>query len=288
MTPFSEAIRQREAGGQAWAGRTPGQGRIITARELPGYAPFRLDALAMPTRDDPPAAADRPAGFEPLDARFRPAMAAPASAPEPERSPQYRAGYDAGHQAGLDEGFSRGFAAATEQHERAQLEHDTRAGATLARHLTDLSHALSARFAAVETQLADELVELALAVARRAFGTSLALQPEAIVGVVREALSGLLAGRAPVRLALHPDDAPLVREALAGFPDQPGPEIVADPTIGRGGCLIETSEVAIDALVDTRWQRTLAALGRQPDGQPIDPVSPRSATDTPPDHDTAP
>jgi flagellar biosynthesis/type III secretory pathway protein FliH len=33
--------------------------------------------------------------------------------------------------------------------------------------------------------------------------------------------------------------------------------------VGRGGCRIDTPKASVDATLKTRWQRALAALGKQ-------------------------
>jgi flagellar assembly protein FliH len=273
MTPFSDALRERAAAGDS----RPAQARpsrIITARELPGYAPFPLDSLGVsePAGDTRPG--DRNLRFVPLDTRLRPIPAStdgdlcidPAAA----RQQAYEAGHAAGHQVGHAEGFELGVAAASERLQRERLEREAQAGASLEHRIATLSTGLAAGFGSIEAQAADELVELAIAVARQALGASLALQPETISEVVREALSGLLAERSQVRLRLNPADVALVREALGRPLDEAGCEIVASAEISRGGCLVEAPQVEIDALVETRWRRTLAALGRRQDGKPVD------------------
>lgn len=273
MTPFSEAQHARSPS------------RIILARDLAGYAPFTLDvledchALAATGTPGPDRGATRAPQFVapqfvPLDTRLQPANPAQAGdrgRPRDEAKGQaagarqpdgYQAAYEAGRQTGRNEGFELGFQAATEQADRERQERGQLAGAALAEQLTTLSTTLAERFASLEAESADAVVELALAVARQALRTSLVMQPEAIVEVVREALAGLHDERPPVRLWLNPDDVALVRDSLAEPLQTPGCEIVADTAIERGGCRVETTHIEIDALVETRWRRTLAALGR--------------------------
>ncbi|HRO60400.1 MAG TPA: FliH/SctL family protein, partial [Burkholderiaceae bacterium] len=178
----------------------------------------------------------------------------------------HQAGDQAGHETGFAQGYERGIAQAAEQAAAKQREAQIRAGASLATRIDSLSDALAARFAELEAETADELVALALELAQQALRSSLAIRPEAIVDVVREALAALLDERSRVRVHLNPADAELVRAALAEQTDEPGREIVCDPAITPGGCRIETPRAEIDAQVQTRWRRTLAAIGRNEDG----------------------
>src|SRR5690606_34986517 len=92
--------------------------------------------------------------------------------------------------------------------------------------------------------------------------------PTHIVGVLREGLAALpvAAGEAVVRL--HPDDAAAVRDCLApgdGEASAPTGErrawrIESDPLIERGGCIIDTDRSSVDARLETRLARAMAAL----------------------------
>jgi flagellar assembly protein FliH len=48
-----------------------------------------------------------------------------------------------------------------------------------------------------------------------------------------------------------------LRETLAS----PVPELVADPTISPGGCVVETAATSVDATVEKRWARAVGNLG---------------------------
>ena len=86
------------------------------------------------------------------------------------------------------------------------------------------------------------------------------LDPGQIVGVVREALGILPVSARSIRVALHPDDAVLVREAYAlGEHDQKW-QIVEDPVIQRGGCRIHTDTSQVDATLDSRLSSLIAPL----------------------------
>ena len=65
-----------------------------------------------------------------------------------------------------------------------------------------------------------------------------------------------------VRVRVHPDDLPAVtarRDGLAAHaPTASAIEVVADPEVGRAGCVVETAVGRVDARLDTQ----LAALER--------------------------
>jgi flagellar biosynthesis/type III secretory pathway protein FliH len=39
-------------------------------------------------------------------------------------------------------------------------------------------------------------------------------------------------------------------------------QLVADPGVGPGGCIIDTPRANVDGTLATRWRRSLAAIGR--------------------------
>jgi flagellar assembly protein FliH len=86
-----------------------------------------------------------------------------------------------------------------------------------------------------------------------------------VLTVVREAVSSLTGVDAETTVHLHPDDAALLKAisrddtALASLPWK----IVEDARIERGGCRLETASAELDATLETRWRRVIAALGRE-------------------------
>lgn len=112
----------------------------------------------------------------------------------------------------------------------------------------------------LDTQLVDELVELAMVVVRQTVRCELELSPGKIVGIVEEALSLLPDKSGNVQLKLHPDDAALVRDSLTG-PELNMPwQIVEEPHFSRGGCHVTTSISHIDATVEARINAAIASM----------------------------
>ena len=271
----SDALLEHvESLGRAQAARAaPRAGnRIIAAERLDRYTPFAMHELSGARAGTPDedaavpgtAAADeaRSAASDPFE-RF-----AADAASHPLERDGFEAGYRAGHDAGYAEGLERGYEAGTEHARRQQRLADEQAGATLGQRIESLSGALADRFAELERDAAEQVVALALEVARHALRATLAVRPETIVPVVQEALSSLLDERVRMHLHLNPRDAELVRVELGERLAARNCEIVADPTIEAGGCRIETPRAEIDATVATRWRRTLAAIGREADEAP--------------------
>ncbi|MEW6119185.1 MAG: flagellar assembly protein FliH [Pseudomonadota bacterium] len=155
----------------------------------------------------------------------------------------------AGHAEGLAAGLAEGRAQAARETARLQ--------------------ALAEGFA-METRRADEAIsqqvlELAVDLARAVLKSALAIQPERVIPVVREAVRYLPALQQPALLYLNPADLGLVRERIGDELTKMGWQLTEDASLEAGGCRVETPSNQIDASLPTRWQRLVAALGMQTD-----------------------
>ena len=96
----------------------------------------------------------------------------------------------------------------------------------------------------------------------------MALAPETMVDIAAEALGACRPGAGAVRVRVHPDDLAAVearREALATRAPAAALELVADETVGRAGCVIDTPHGRVDARLETQLaalERALTAGGR--------------------------
>jgi flagellar assembly protein FliH len=114
----------------------------------------------------------------------------------------------------------------------------------------------------MDEQVASELLNLSLDIARQVLHQALKVNPELLLGVVREAIGTLPHVNQGAHLILHPDDAALVRERMGEQLTHTGWKIIEDARIERGGARIETANSQIDASLETRWNRVVAALGQ--------------------------
>jgi flagellar assembly protein FliH len=161
-------------------------------------------------------------------------------------------GYEQGYARGLADGQAAGLAAA-----RAQ-----------AGQLHALTLALPAALRIAENKVADELLALALDIAKQVLGQALTVDPQAILAVVHELLQAEPALSGAPQLLLHADDAALVKEHLADELKGVGWRIRVDAHIKRGGCRVLASGGERDATLETRWERVTASLARNPPAAP--------------------
>ncbi len=117
----------------------------------------------------------------------------------------------------------------------------------------------------LEKNLADEVLSLGLEMAKLMVRETLALNPEAVLSVLREVMGTLPGLGQQTVLHLHPADAALVKPLLAADPmlAQTTWKVAEDPRIERGGCRLETPQSEVDATLATRWSRLIAVLGRE-------------------------
>jgi flagellar assembly protein FliH len=101
-------------------------------------------------------------------------------------------------------------------------------------------------------------VHLAAAIAARVIRRELAQSPQITLGLVREALE-LASGSAKIQLRLNPGDRQALgaaAEELAARVAKLGPaDVVADPDVSPGGCLVSTDFGEIDQRIETQLAR---------------------------------
>jgi flagellar assembly protein FliH len=102
-----------------------------------------------------------------------------------------------------------------------------------------------------------DLVQLALAVARKIVGGEVSLNPEAVTRIIRQALARVEhAGR--ITIKLNPADLELLADtkpqSLSSLLEAGRAAFEADEGIARGGCLIEADGGEVDARIERQFQ----------------------------------
>jgi len=98
-----------------------------------------------------------------------------------------------------------------------------------------------------------DLIQLALAIARRVLRRELVIDPEALHGLVLGALEKL-GGQEVSRVRVHPSHAGLVTESLRQNSASAKVEVIADPSRDLGAVIFETPRGNLDASVDSQLQ----------------------------------
>lgn len=166
---------------------------------------------------------------------------------------------EAARQSGYQDGYRNGLAA-LESYKQAQAEQ-------MAHYMNEqvgaLVNTMQERLDAMEQQLAGRVAGVALELARQVVRSELAERPELVVDVAEEALSALLSSARQITLRLNPEDHAVVQGQLSELLQTRGARLVADPSVTRGGCLVDADIALVDATVESRWARAAGAMGHQ-------------------------
>lgn len=153
-------------------------------------------------------------------------------------------GYATGHKAGHEAGYEAGRGQATMEAERLQ------------NLLSGFQQALTD----ADRTIGNDLLVLALDLAKQMVREALRVKPELVLTVVRENIRHESAFSQPPQLYLHPEDAALVREHLNH--ELNDCTVHVDTYLERGDCRVKTGQGQVDATLATRWQRITQALGQ--------------------------
>jgi flagellar assembly protein FliH len=128
--------------------------------------------------------------------------------------------------------------------------------------------------AQVVAEVEQDAVELALRLTEHILAGVLAVEPERVIDIARNALRHLT-DRRRVTLVVNPSDLELVGECVEQLQSELGGiehlGVQADRRVGRGGAIARTDAGDIDAGIDTQLARAreivIAALEREPNDE---------------------
>jgi flagellar assembly protein FliH len=102
-------------------------------------------------------------------------------------------------------------------------------------------------------QMEEDLVHLAVAVARRILHRELSVDPEALLGIVKAAIHRIDA-RELHRVRVAAADVRLVETCLASLNLPARVEVASDSSLPRGSVVLETTRGSLDSSVETQLQ----------------------------------
>jgi flagellar biosynthesis/type III secretory pathway protein FliH len=179
-----------------------------------------------------------------------------AIAPPPGRASNVPDPVAEAYALGFEEGFHEG-----EQAEQARLQAARRA----AEDALDVIRANEERWS---DSISENIVALAVAVARHVVDRELALDPGIVEHIVSRAIAAFPIDQ-PVRVRVNPNDLAVLDAAgltaadgMDGTAQRPA-HWIADAQVKSGGCVVEGRDRIVDGRVDTALERVYRRLAHQ-------------------------
>lgn len=203
----------------------------------------------IPREELGPAVAWNPGAF---GGPQRAAASEPAAPPEPTAA-QWRAQVAAARQAGYQDGYRDG-TVALEGFKKSFMQ---QTGAQLGRLVENFDLELEG----LQAQIAGSVARAAVQLAQQVLRQELAEHPACVARVAAEAVEAVLMSARHISVQVHPQDLPLVAEGAEEALRARGARLIANSSIARGGCQVESDVGAVDARIATRWAQAAAMLG---------------------------
>jgi flagellar assembly protein FliH len=158
-----------------------------------------------------------------------------------------QSGYEDGYRDGLAalESFKRSFAMQVSAQSKAFVE------------------ALAGQFDELDREMAEAVTQMALKLARQVVRSEIRTRPELVAQVASEAVQTLVLAAKHIRVRVHPEDHALVAAGAEDALEMRGAQLMSDPSILRGGCIVESDLGVVDARVANRWAQAAAVFGRE-------------------------
>ena len=134
--------------------------------------------------------------------------------------------------------------------QRAQAEVNEKI-AQLNRIMGQLMHPLAEQGADLEKAL----VKLTGVIAQAVVQTSIQLDGDRLLKIIKQALAQLPDASQNIRVTVHPQDAELIKKAAS--PESDEWRIIADASLVSGGCIVKTDYSYVDFTLEKQFQLTL-------------------------------
>ena len=222
----------------------PGAGaphaRFIPREELGGFSAWRPNALASGGHAAPHLqGVRRPNGEHPMAA---------------DTSPHAQASVQAARQSGYQDGYRDGLAALESFKQGLSLQ--------MAARIEPLVAGFDAAFEALEADIAAAVARTATALALQVVRSEVTQRPEMIARVASEAIEAVLLSARHIRVFAHPDDVAMIQAGAGEALTARQARLLADASVSRGGCRVESDLGRVDARIETRWHDCARLLGQ--------------------------
>ena len=237
--------------------------RFIPREELQGFAAWMPESFGVPSAvaappgkpraGDPPPQADGSQADPVPTADVVAALDALRTGLAAEHQAELKAQVAAARTQGYQDGYRDGLVALESFKQSFASQVSSQMGQVLT--------ALDTELGALEQQMASSVARVATELARQVVRSELSVRPALVAQVAREAVNAVLMSARQITVLVNPDDQALVaagcEEALAAR----GARLLAQPSVARGGCRVESDAGVIDARIGARWRQATHALG---------------------------
>ncbi len=158
--------------------------------------------------------------------------------------------FDEASDKGFQEGFDRGLTQSLKETNR------------LHEQLRSFMHCFEAPIEMINQEVEKQLELLAVTLAQQLVRREIKTNPDEIVGLIRESIKLLPASSRKIKITIHPEDAALVKEALAidDMDDDLKWSFIEDPMLTRGGCVIKSAQSVINVTLENRLASLAASV----------------------------
>ena len=188
--------------------------------------------------------------------------------------------YEAGFSEGKEDGFAKGYEEGRQQGQEDGVKQGLAEGKKLGfaegqqqseqqfQALEQLLDQMQQPLKQLDKQVEQELLALALAMAKAVLQTEVQTNQQVILSALQQAMDALPLRHGKVQIKLHPDDLAIVHQHYSAEAlSERGWQLLAEPTLSRGGCRLETEQSSVDRTVEQRLATALAHFMNQEPSQ---------------------
>ena len=166
-----------------------------------------------------------------------------------------------GYAEGYAEGFIQGQAQLRLETQRQISDFVALQGQEANQNFLELFANAQAQLNESEQVMAKGVLELACELARQVLRQELSVNPDVLKPVIREAMRSFSAETKSAVVRLSPADYEVFEKNSQAEFAAMSLTLVSDPTLTRGGCLVESAGTVVDGRIERRWSQTVASLG---------------------------
>lgn len=129
--------------------------------------------------------------------------------------------------------------------------------------LIQAANSLNEEFKNFQTELGDKVLDLACLVAGKILGDSVEQNLTQAAAALQEIMHTMNLRAENLTLLAHPQTLEALKAQFGDQSEMSGIKLRADTNLMSGGFVLQHPEGEIDASMETRWARTIEALGRK-------------------------